>query len=156
MSELRVGFEIVTITAGRAFVRDASTREPIVDLERADWEIGPGQWMALPGHVSGYANAGDRAARAVAWGRTRVEAANAALEALGAQAPRVHTTREDAVQREVIEVLAGVPGRYDTDAIADEVLTTTGSGTRYRWVLDETVDYWGAVARHALDDEAQD
>ncbi|WP_159626730.1 hypothetical protein [Actinomyces sp. zg296] len=156
MSELRIGFEIETIRAGLADLVDASTREPVVGLERADWEIGFGEWMALPYHVSGYANPGDRAERAVAWGRTRVEAANAALEVLEVQSPRVYATREEAVQREVVEALVPDEGDFDVEAIADEVLRPTGSGTRYRWVLDRTADFWAAVDRHALDEQAQD
>lgn len=69
------------------------------------------------------------------------------------------TTRNDAV--EALEAmlaqaditLAGRPvtDAYDVDAIADEVLTTTGRGTTYRFVLADLEDdeFWDAVARHA-------
>lgn len=39
---------------------------------------------------------------------------------------------------------------YDLDAIADEVLTTSGAGCQYRYVLeDEGGGLWAAMARHA-------
>lgn len=39
---------------------------------------------------------------------------------------------------------------YDLDAIADEVLTTSGAGCQYRYVLEDEGDgLWAAMARHA-------
>ena len=34
---------------------------------------------------------------------------------------------------------------YDIDAIADQVLTSEGTGFEYRIVVDETVDFWAVV-----------
>ena len=68
------------------------------------------------------------------------------------------TTRNDAVEAleamlaQADTTLAGRPvtDAYDVDAIADEVLTTTGHGTTYRFVLADLEDdeFWAAVARH--------
>ena len=68
------------------------------------------------------------------------------------------TTRNDAVAAleallaQADTTLAGRPvtDAYDVDAIADEVLTTTGRGTTYRFVLADLEDdeFWAAVARH--------
>ena len=68
------------------------------------------------------------------------------------------TTRNDAV--EALEAMLAqadytlegdVTDAYDVDAIADEVLTTTGHGAGYRYVLADIEDdaFWAAVARHA-------
>lgn len=69
------------------------------------------------------------------------------------------TTRNDAVEAleamlaQADTTLAGRPvtDAYDVDAIADEVLTTTGHGTTYRYVLADLEDdeFWTIVARHA-------
>ncbi len=60
-----------------------------------------------------------------------------------------YTTKQDAIQAEIIDVIeaSGVAtaDEYDIDAIADQVLTSEGYGTKYRIVVDETVDFWAAV-----------
>lgn len=61
-----------------------------------------------------------------------------------------YTTRNEAVQREVIEPLGEFADEYDIDAIADEVLTTTGEGVDYRYVINDDADFWGIVEKHAL------
>ena len=68
------------------------------------------------------------------------------------------TTRNDAVEAleamlaQADTTLAGRPvvDAYDVEAIADEVLTTAGHGTTYRFVLADLEDeeFWAAVARH--------
>ena len=68
------------------------------------------------------------------------------------------TTRNDAVEAleallaQADTTLAGRPvtDAYDVEAIADEVLTTTGHGTTYRFVLADLEDdeFWAIVARH--------
>lgn len=67
------------------------------------------------------------------------------------------TTRNDAVEAltallaEADYTIEGpVADAYDVDAIADEVLTTTGHGTTYRYVLADLEDdeFWAIVARH--------
>ena len=68
------------------------------------------------------------------------------------------TTRNDAVEAltallaEADYTIEGpVADAYDVDAIADEVLTTTGRGTTYRYVLADidADEFWDIVARHA-------
>lgn len=61
-----------------------------------------------------------------------------------------YTTRNEAVQREIIEPLSEYANEHDIDAIADAVLTTTGEGIDYRYTLREDVDFWDVVAQHAL------
>lgn len=62
-----------------------------------------------------------------------------------------YTTRTEAIEREIIEVLGVYAHEHDVDAIADAVLTTTGHGTDYRYTLREDVNFWGVVAANALD-----
>lgn len=61
-----------------------------------------------------------------------------------------YTTRNEAIQREIIEPLGEYASEHDIDAIADAVLTTTGEGTDYRYTLREDVDFWDVAAQHAL------
>lgn len=61
-----------------------------------------------------------------------------------------YTTHDEAVQREIIEPLGEFADEHDIDAIADEVLTTTGEGVDYRWTIDEDADFWAIVEKHAL------
>lgn len=61
-----------------------------------------------------------------------------------------YTTRNEAIDREIIAPLGEYTAQHDVDAIADEVLTTTGEGTDYRYTLREDVDFWDVVAQHAL------
>ena len=60
-----------------------------------------------------------------------------------------YTTKQDAIQAEIIDVIqaSGVAtaDEYDIDAIADQVLTSEGTGFEYRIVVDETVDFWAVV-----------
>ena len=67
-------------------------------------------------------------------------------------------SRNDAVQaikNLIAEADIPLDGRdpadaYDLDAIADEVLTTSGAGCQYRYVLEDEGDgLWAAMARHA-------
>ena len=60
-----------------------------------------------------------------------------------------YTTRDEAVQREIIEPLGGYANEHDTDAIAEEVIITTGEGTELRYTLNEDVDFWEVVAANA-------
>lgn len=64
----------------------------------------------------------------------------------------LHTTRADAID-EITYILSEgdiTGGQYDIEAIADEVITTTGEGTTLRYLIDEDADFWAAVAAHAL------
>ena len=60
-----------------------------------------------------------------------------------------YTTKQDAIQAEIIDVIeaSGVAtaDEYDIDAIADQVLTSEGTGFEYRIVVDEAVDFWAVV-----------
>lgn len=60
-----------------------------------------------------------------------------------------YTTKQDAIQAEIIDVIeaSGVAttDEYDIDAIADQVLTSEGTGVEYRIIVDETVDFWAVV-----------
>lgn len=52
-----------------------------------------------------------------------------------------YTTRDEAVQREIIEPLGEYANEHDTDAIAEEVIITTGEGTELRYHINEDVDF---------------
>lgn len=60
-----------------------------------------------------------------------------------------YTTREEAINAEIIAPLGEYADQHNIDAIADKVLTTTGEGTTYRWALNTNVDFWQTVANNA-------
>lgn len=60
-----------------------------------------------------------------------------------------YTTRDEAVTREIIEPLGEYVNEHDTDAIAEEVIVTTGEGTELRYRINEDVDFWEVVAANA-------
>lgn len=73
--------------------------------------------------------------------------------------PNTFVTRNDAVDclADIITcadstLVGDVTDAYDIDAIADEVLTTTGHGTTYRFALADIddEDFWTIVTNHAL------
>ena len=57
-----------------------------------------------------------------------------------------YTTRNEAVQREIIEPLGEWAAEHDVDAIADQLIKTEGEG----FYLDEDADFWAVVEAHAL------
>lgn len=61
-----------------------------------------------------------------------------------------YTTRNEAIEAEIITPLGEFADEYDIDAIADEVLTTTGEGVDYGFTIDEDADFWAIVEKHAL------
>lgn len=61
-----------------------------------------------------------------------------------------YTTRDEAVQRLIIEPLGEWVDDFDIDAIADEVIITTGEGVDYGFTIDDDADFWGIVEKHAL------
>ena len=76
----------------------------------------------------------------------------------------LYTTRNEAIEREIRDVLAPglddlladggtVEDYYDIDAIADETITTTvTAGGQLRYCQDQTIDpdlFWEIVERHA-------
>ena len=68
-----------------------------------------------------------------------------------------YATRDEAIQREIVEVIGKYADEHMIDAIADEVLTTTGAGTQYRYVMAVDADeFWEIVHRHAVDGEEPD
>lgn len=60
-----------------------------------------------------------------------------------------YTTRDEAITREIIEPLGEYANDHDTDAIAEQVITTTGEGIELRYHLNEDVDFWEIVAANA-------
>lgn len=63
-----------------------------------------------------------------------------------------YTTKAEAIERGIVPALGDEYGdNYDIDALADEVLYTTGEGTQYRYhVIDDEDAFWAAVARHDI------
>lgn len=63
----------------------------------------------------------------------------------------IYTTRTEAINREIVEVIetTGVVedahAEYDVDAIADEIIVSNERGYK----IDEDVDFWATVERHA-------
>ncbi|MGV0438848.1 hypothetical protein ACUY2L_06715 [Corynebacterium mastitidis] len=60
-----------------------------------------------------------------------------------------YTTRNEAIDREIIEPLGQWADEHDIDAIADQVLETTGGGIHYAYRLIENLThdgFWEIVA----------
>lgn len=60
-----------------------------------------------------------------------------------------YTTRDEAVQREIIEPLGEYANEHNIEGIEEQVIITTGEGTELRYKLDEDVDFWEIVAANA-------
>lgn len=61
-----------------------------------------------------------------------------------------YTDRNEAIHNEIILTLGDYADEHDIDAIADQVLTTTGEGKNFRIILNEDVDFWAVVEANAL------
>ena len=57
-----------------------------------------------------------------------------------------YTTKNDAIQYEIIEPLGEWAKEHNIDAIADEIIVTTATGFH----IDDTKDFWEVVANNAL------
>jgi hypothetical protein len=62
------------------------------------------------------------------------------------------TTRNEAIDSIIETIEAGDATRdeFDIDAIADDVITTTGEGVDYRFHVTDDDAFWASVERHAL------
>lgn len=60
-----------------------------------------------------------------------------------------YTTRDEAVQREIIEPLGEYANEHNIEEIEEQVIITTGEGTELRYKLNEDVDFWEIVAANA-------
>lgn len=58
----------------------------------------------------------------------------------------IYTTRNEAVQREIIEPLGEYAQEHNIDAIADELIVTTATGFH----IDEAKDFWAVVSNNTL------
>ncbi|MDK8469864.1 hypothetical protein [Corynebacterium accolens] len=58
----------------------------------------------------------------------------------------IYTTRNEAIQREIIEPLGEWAEEHNIDAIADELITATDTGFH----IDEAKDFWAVVSNNAL------
>lgn len=61
-----------------------------------------------------------------------------------------YTTRNEAIDREIIQPLGEYAGQFDIDAIADQVLVSVGEGIDYRFTTNGDVDFWDVVAQHEI------
>lgn len=61
-----------------------------------------------------------------------------------------YTTRNEAIDREIIQPLGEYADQFDIDAIADQVLVSVGEGIDYRFTANEDVDFWDVVAQHEI------
>ncbi len=60
-----------------------------------------------------------------------------------------YATRDEAVQREIIEPLGEYANEHNIEGIEEQVIITTGEGTELRYKLNEDVDFWEIVAANA-------
>lgn len=58
-----------------------------------------------------------------------------------------YITRDEAIQREIIDPLGEYAAVHDIDAIADELIVCDDSGLYY---LDKDADFWDVVFTKAL------
>lgn len=61
-----------------------------------------------------------------------------------------YTTRNEAIDREIIQPLGEYADQFDIDAIADQVLVSIGEGINYRFTTSDDVDFWDVVAQHEI------
>ena len=61
---------------------------------------------------------------------------------------RSYTTKNDAIQREIIEPLGEYAGGYDIDAIADEIIIPGGTAVAPQFSIDPAADFWAIVAQN--------
>lgn len=61
-----------------------------------------------------------------------------------------YTTRNEAIDREIIQPLGEYAGQFDIDAIADQVLVSVGEGIDYRFTTNDDIDFWDVVAQHEI------
>lgn len=62
-----------------------------------------------------------------------------------------YATYTDAYTHEILTPLGEYASCHDIDAIADDVLTTTGEGVSYRWTVRPELDnddFWAIVEQH--------
>lgn len=57
-----------------------------------------------------------------------------------------YTTKNEAIQREIIEPLGEYANEHDVDTIADELIIAGDNGFH----LNQDADFWGVVANNAL------
>lgn len=57
-----------------------------------------------------------------------------------------YTTRNEAVQREIIEPLGEWAAEHDVDAIADQLIKTEDEG----FTIDQDADFWAVVAANTI------
>lgn len=57
-----------------------------------------------------------------------------------------YTTRNEAVQCEIIEPLGEWAEEHNIDAIADQLIQATDDG----FTIDQDADFWAIVEKHAL------
>mgnify|MGYP000844406973 FL=1 len=159
IGQLQTGFELHAWASGLCYLVQAGHTDVIACIEQVTDDNSPanGQWFSSQLTTTGFTSQAGRVARAIGWGASPAEAANHTLEALNIKPPQLYVTRNDAIEKEIIEPLeAGdddltgpVEDAYDVDAIADEILITTGAGTRYRFLRDPAASFWDTAARHS-------
>lgn len=61
---------------------------------------------------------------------------------------RSYSTKNDAIQREIIEPLGEYAGNYNIDAIADEIIISGGTAVAPQFSIDPAADFWVIAARN--------
>lgn len=61
-----------------------------------------------------------------------------------------YTTRNEAIDREIIQPLGEYAGQFDIEAIADQVLVSVGEGIDYRFTTNDDIDFWDVVAQNEI------
>ena len=61
-----------------------------------------------------------------------------------------YTTRNEAIQREIVEPLGEWAEEHNIDAIADELIVCDATGPNAVYSVAEDADFWAVVAANAL------
>ncbi len=61
---------------------------------------------------------------------------------------RTYITKNEAIQREIIEPLGDYAADFDIDAIADEIIISGGTAVSPKFFIDPAADFWAIVARN--------
>lgn len=60
-----------------------------------------------------------------------------------------YTTKNEAIQREIVEPLGDYAAAHDIDAIANEIIISGGTAVAPKFFIDPEADFWTIVQKHA-------
>ncbi|WKS66805.1 hypothetical protein NLL33_11435 [Corynebacterium accolens] len=64
---------------------------------------------------------------------------------------RTYSTRDEAINREILEPLGEYADSHNIDALADELIISVNNGAEVQFMLKPEIDFWQSVENNALD-----